>query len=139
MKWDGGHHTRYISFRNSKLDIRLGELHINSSCNVPIKYEHIKNAELSEKVTYQEKIAMFKEMILSIKCNGGKIFVAVEKGVGKHKNSAFLLMKPMMRMIVREWIKENMHTTFKFNIIKERKSLVKIGDFNVSSNYQAEL
>ena len=51
MKWDRGHYTRYISFRSSKSNMRLGELHINSLCNVPVKYKYIENKELSEKVT----------------------------------------------------------------------------------------
>ena len=139
MKWDGGYNTRYISFRNSKTDMRLGGLYINSLYNIPMKYEYIENIELLEKVTYQRKKTMLKEMILSIKYNEGRIFVAVEKEVGKHKNSAFLFIIPTMRMIVREWIKENMYAIFKCDIIKERKSLVKIRDFNSSSKYQAEL
>ena len=53
-------------------------------------------------LNYQGKKTMFKEIILPIKYNGRKIFVAVEKEVGKYKNSAFLLMKPIMRIVVRE-------------------------------------
>ena len=82
--------------------MRLGDLHINSLCNIPVKYEYIENVKLSEKVTYQGKKTMFKEMILSIKYNRGRMFIVVEKGVGKHKNSAFLLIISIMRIIVRE-------------------------------------
>ena len=58
-------------------------------------------------------------MILSIKYNGGKMFVAAEKEVEKHKNLVFLLIKPTMRMVIRESIKENMNIKFKFDNIKE--------------------
>ena len=78
-------------------------------------------------------------MMMTIKVNRIKLFVAIEKGVGKYKNSAFLLMKLIIRIIAREQIKENMNTTFKFEVIKERKSSVKLGDFNGSSKYQTEL
>ena len=52
MKQEGGYNTRYISFRNSKSDIRLGELYINSLYIIPIKYEYIENVDLLEKLTY---------------------------------------------------------------------------------------
>ena len=81
---------------------------------------------------------MFKEMILSIKHNSRRMFVAVEKGVGKHKNSAFLLINPAMRMVVREQIKENRNTVFKFDNIKEQRYSVKIGEFNGLNKYQTE-
>ena len=118
MKWEGGDNIRCISFRNSKSDMRLRGLHINFLCNTSVKYEYIENVDLLEKVTYQGKKTIFKEIILSIKHNRGRMFVAVEKWVGKHKNSVFLLIIPIMRMIAREWIKENMNTTFKFKVIK---------------------
>ena len=83
MKWDRGYNTKYISFWNSKSDMRLGGLYINSLCNIPMKYEYIENVDLSEKVTYQGKKTIFKEMILLIKYNCRIMFVAVEKRVGK--------------------------------------------------------
>ena len=39
----------------------------------------------------------FKETMLAIKVNGGKLFAVVKKGVGKYKNTSFLLIKPMRR------------------------------------------
>jgi len=47
--------------------MRLGYLHINSLYNILVKYEYIKNVNLSEMVSYKEKRAIFKEMILLVK------------------------------------------------------------------------
>ena len=47
--------------------MRLGGLHINLLCNVPVKYEYIENINLSEIVSYKGKRAMFKEIILLVK------------------------------------------------------------------------
>ena len=53
--------------------------------------------DLSEIVSYQGKQMKFKEMMMAIKVNGSKLFIAIEKGVRKHKNTAFLLIKPTRR------------------------------------------
>ena len=37
----------------------------------------------------------FKKMILVIKVNSSRLFVAIKKGVGKYINTVFLLMKPI--------------------------------------------
>ena len=52
---------------------------------------------LSERVSYQGKQIKFKEMIMVIKVNGSKLFIVIEKGVRKHKNTVFLLIKPTRR------------------------------------------
>ena len=44
---------------------------------------------------------MFKEMILATKIGRKSLFIAVEKGVGKYKQSTFLLIKLMKRAEVR--------------------------------------
>ena len=69
---------------------------------------------------------MFKEMILAIKINRKSLFLTVEKGVGKHKQSAFLLIKLMKRAELRVWLKENLEKEFKFINNKEQNCLVPI-------------
>ena len=68
----------------------------------------------------------FKEMIMAIKVNGGKLFIAIEKGVGKHKTTIFLLIKPIRRREAKQWLRENLGTEFKFVNEKDRKCLVLI-------------
>ena len=40
-------------------------------------------------------------MILTIKIGRQRLFITVEKGVGKHKKSVFLLIKPTKRAETR--------------------------------------
>ena len=49
-----------------------------------------------------------------VKIAGKELFVAVEKGVGKYKDTAFLLMKLTKRAEARVWIKENIRKKFIF-------------------------
>ena len=67
MKWAGSKGTKYISFKNSTSDVRLDVLYINEMNNIEVKYEFIKNVDLSEEIEYQDKTAKFKEMILEVK------------------------------------------------------------------------
>ena len=87
--------------------------------NVEVKYEYITNMNLSEEVEYQGKRMKFKKMILVIKIGRKLIFLAVEQGVGYHKHSLFLLMKPVKRAEARAQIKKNLGTSFKFMEHKE--------------------
>ena len=119
--------------------MRLGCLHINSLYNVPVKYEYIKNVNLSEMVSYKGKRAMFKEMILLVKQNRSKLFIAVEKGIEKHKDSAFLLIKPTLRMVAHEWIRDNLNKEFKFETTKERRCSVRVNETEEVLQYQEEL
>ena len=97
MKQDSGNTIKYISLKESSSETRFRALHINSINNIEVQYEYIENVDLSEKVSYQGKQMKFKEMTMVIKVNEGKLFVVIEKRVGKHKNTAFLLMKPTRR------------------------------------------
>ena len=106
--------------------MRLGYLHINSLCNVPVKYEYIENVNLSEIIRYKGKRAIFKEMILLVKQNGSKLFVAVEKGIGKHKDSVFFLMKLVLQMAAHKQMRDNSNKEFKFETIKERRCLARV-------------
>ena len=90
-------------------------------------------------VSYKGKRAMFKEMILLVKQNGSKLFVAVEKGIEKYKDSAFLLMKPTLQMTVRKWMRDNLNKEFKFETIKERRCSVKVNETEEVLQYQEEL
>jgi len=73
---------------------------------------------------------IFKEMILAIKIGGQRLFIAVEKEVGKYKQSVFLLMKPTKRAEARVWLKENLEKDFKFVHNKERNCSVPISQIN---------
>ena len=78
MKWDGGNVMKYISLKESSSNTRFGALHINSMNNVEVQYEYIENVDLSETVSYQRKQMKFKEMIMTIKVNGSKLFIVIE-------------------------------------------------------------
>ena len=78
-------------------------------------------------------------MILLVKQNESKLFIAVEKGIGKYKDSAFLLMKPILWIVVQEWIRDNLNKDFKFVITKDRRYSVRVNEIEEVSQYQEEL
>ena len=69
-------------------------------------------------------------MILTIKIGRKSLFIAVEKGVGKQKQSAFLLIKPTKRVEARVQLKENLEKEFKFVHNKEQNCSVLIPQIN---------
>ena len=82
--------------------MRLRGLHINSLWNILVKYKYNENVDLLEIVTCQGKLAIFNEIILSVKYNRSKMFMVVKNRIEKHKDSAFLLIKLTLRMVAWE-------------------------------------
>ena len=52
MIWDGGNGIKYISFKHSISEARLGALYMNKLKNIEVKYEYITNVDLLEVVEY---------------------------------------------------------------------------------------
>ena len=92
MKWNRGTDTKYILFKNDKVDTRFGTLFTNFVNNIVVRCAYVKNIDLLEEVICKEKQIIFKKIVLVIKINRSQLFISVEKGVKKHKNSTFLLI-----------------------------------------------
>ena len=93
MKRGSGNHIKYILFKNSTSQMRIGALHINSMRNVAVKYKYITNVHINDIVSYEGKIASLKEIIMAVKKDGTNTFLATEQGSGKLANAVIVLCK----------------------------------------------
>jgi len=78
MTWEGGNGMKYISFKNSISDIRLGALQINKMNNVETRFESLQNINLFDHMIINSKTASLREMFLSMKINNTLLFIGVE-------------------------------------------------------------
>ena len=69
---------KYISFKESTSNQRLGALHINEMNNVETQFELFENAKVMDRIIYHEKIGALYDMLLSIKVNRAPLFIGVE-------------------------------------------------------------
>jgi len=107
LKFENGKKLRYISFKESLLDIRLYALHINEMNNVETQFESLLNARVKDRVKFEGKIGTLRDMILSVKQNKVQIFVGVEQGARSNTNNILLLIIPSLRKKVQNWIVAN--------------------------------
>ena len=60
---------KYILFRSTLSEMKMCSLHINNINNVLVKHEFINNASILDKVKYQEKTGILRDIILEVKNN----------------------------------------------------------------------
>ena len=93
MKWGCGNCIKYISFKNSTSQMRIGVLHINSMHNIAAKYKYITNAHINDIVLYEGETESLKEIIIAVKKDGANTFIAAEQGSRKLANAIMVLFK----------------------------------------------
>ena len=79
--------------------MRLSALYLNSINNVSIKYEYLKNYSVYDKVKYNGKVGILKQILISVKDGNEILFTAVEQGARKNELKVFILMKPNKRAV----------------------------------------
>ena len=114
MNQNGGKGTKYISFKNSTSDTRIGALHINKMNNVEVKYEYIQNVDMNNIVEYKRQIRTIHNILLDIKINNMPLFTRVEQGSGQRKYCVFMLITPRLRRKAQLWLKQNFRMKLKF-------------------------
>ena len=97
MKFSDGNHFKYISFKESIKDTRIYALYINEMYNVEIRFEALYNAKVFDRVSYNRKTRVLRDMLLSIKVGKTSLFVGVEQRLGSDEDNIFLLTTLPMR------------------------------------------
>ena len=69
---------KYISFKNTTLNNKVGALHLNNMNNIKVRFESLHNMNVFEEVTYEEKIGTIRDILLSIKYNKAQLFMGIE-------------------------------------------------------------
>ena len=78
LKFRNSKNLRYISFKESSPDIWLYVLHINEMNNVETRFESLFNTRVEDRVKFEEKIEILRDIILSLKYNKAQLFIGVK-------------------------------------------------------------
>ena len=100
-------HFKYISFCHTSSDIKICSLYINEVNNVEVWYELLYEADIMEKVVYQEREGTLRDTILEIEYKRQLLFTGVEQASKKKLDSVFVLITPNLRKEAQYWIREN--------------------------------
>ena len=78
--------------------MRLSALYLNSMNNVKMKYEYLQNCSIYNKVEYNRKVGLLKQVLMIVKDRDDKLFTAVKQRAGNNILKVFILMKPTKRI-----------------------------------------
>ena len=79
--WDGKH-TKYVSFKETSTEIRLGALYANNMINIKSKFEILEDILVNQLVTIEEEIYWVKDYLLGLKEVLNRLFLGAEQGTG---------------------------------------------------------
>ena len=105
QQWKTERKLTKIYNKNASSDMKLAGLYINNVNNVEVRFETIENVNIFDSVEYKGKEGTIRDLLLSVKKDNKKIFKGVEQGKGKKALTAYLLMKPKMRVKYQEWLR----------------------------------
>ena len=91
--WEGNH-TRYVLFKATNADIRLGALYTNNMVNIRDKYEILENVSVNQLVTVDGEMIWLKEYLLGLKAGENSIFLEAKQGWGKYSSDVFVIIAP---------------------------------------------
>ena len=88
-----------MSYRHATSDERLAAMHRNDRCNIKSRYETLFNVNLKEDVWDEKKNKYVKleEFLVEVKKDENPLFLAIEKGTGKHDKDANAVINPQTR------------------------------------------
>lgn len=99
---------KYISFKNSTLDIRLNTLQINEMNNIETRFKTLINTNIFDHVIMNGKTASLRDMFQSMKIGNTLLFIGVEKESRRNDNMVFLLIIPGLRSEAQKQIAINL-------------------------------
>ena len=99
-------HFKHVSCRLSAPKQRLAAMHSNEMINIKSRFETLCQVSLHDKVVYEENVCALKDLLLSVEDQGIKLFLAAEKGSGKHDGDANVILNPKVKGSSRKWLIE---------------------------------
>ena len=126
---------RYVSYKSSTMQQRLAAMHYNDVINIKSRYEILFDASVVDKVLFNGKEGILKEILLNVEDNEDRLFMAVEQGSGKGRNNIQVILNPGKKYKARKWLVE-MYPQITFSAPKGNKTSVKEEEFihNVKLN-----
>ena len=88
---------KYISFKYSTSNNKVGSLYLNNISNIKVCFETIKQVNVLEKAISSDQEGRVREILLSIKHNNTQLFVEVEQGKRVNQNDIHILISIKLR------------------------------------------
>ena len=98
MSFSTNSHTKYISFKHTSLETRIGCLHANNCQNVKGNYEILYNMDMNKIINIEDKQRFLKNYLINIMINNTTpMILGVEQGTSKYAADIFIVFSPQMK------------------------------------------
>ena len=77
-QFQSGKYAKYVFFKNTNLEIKLGTLYVNNLNNIQVKYEVLHNISVVETIKFESKEHSLRDAILNMKIGQNNLFVAAK-------------------------------------------------------------
>ena len=139
MKFQNGNHTKYISFKKTNTQIKLGILYSNNLRNIELEYEIFKDLDINNTVQVRGKEYNIKDYLLELEVDKVKLFIVVEQGGGKMSKYIMVVVSLKAKIIVRKWVSEIYRTVVKIKNRNFYKTLFLLCQALEKSEYEEKL
>ena len=120
--FQSGQHTKYISFKYTSPDIKLGTLHSNNISNIVAKYEVLYNININDKVSNRVQSNLVRDLLLNALHKENQLFLSAKQGSGKYSNDILVIPNPKCKYNAHEWIFTMYSNLKRSDINKQLKS-----------------
>ena len=86
--------TKYVSFKEIDVDVKLGILYSNNISNSKGKLEILEDLDVNQMIEKEGEQFWVREFLLDIKVNRKPLFVTTEQGVGKYSKDFIIIPNP---------------------------------------------
>ena len=87
-------------------------------------FEVLKGVKVEDKVEHKGETITIKQVLQKVEVNQKRIFVGIEKGLGKYKNDLLVIINKDRTDIGNKWIRENYGKSL--NFLKDKQCDVSV-------------
>ena len=98
MSFSTNSHTKYISFKHTSPETRMGYLHANNCQNVKGNYEILYIMDVNKMINIDDKWRFLKDYLMDVMINNiTPMILGMEQGTGKYVADVFVVFLPQIK------------------------------------------
>ena len=128
-----------MSHKSNASDNYIGAMHCNDVINIKAKCKTLISASLDERILVESRRQKTLElMLITVQEGNDKLFLAVDQGIGNHKDNIIVIINPKMTKKAKQWIASK-HPKLEFKEAKEYKSLINEEQCKIDNKHNEDL
>ena len=93
--------VKYISFKDTLLDNKIGSLHLNNMNDIPVRFESLVGVNVKDKVHYNRETNNVRNLLMKVQYDNAPLLTGVEQGTGSKQDHMHLLFTLKLKFEVK--------------------------------------